>query len=93
MIDLAYLRDNKEQVIALILKKDPSFKVKQLIDADSQMRHVRQQVEDLRHKKNELASQAKSGITPEIRAQSIEISKGTIDNYLLKYNFNPAQNI
>ena len=24
---------------------------------------------------------------------SIEISKGTIDNYLLKYNFNPAQNI
>lgn len=25
--------------------------------------------------------------------ESIEISKGTIDNYLLKYNFNPAQNI
>jgi cytoskeletal protein RodZ len=25
--------------------------------------------------------------------ESIEISKGTIDNYLLKYNFSPAQNI
>ena len=25
--------------------------------------------------------------------EPIEISKGTIDNYLLKYNFNPAQNI
>ena len=25
--------------------------------------------------------------------ETIEISKGTIDNYLLKYNFNPAQNI
>jgi len=25
--------------------------------------------------------------------ESIEINKGTIDNYLLKYNFNPAQNI
>jgi len=25
--------------------------------------------------------------------ESIEISKGTIDNYLLKYNFNPAQDI
>jgi len=25
--------------------------------------------------------------------ESIEISKGTIDNYLLKFNFNPAQNI
>jgi len=25
--------------------------------------------------------------------ESIEISKGTIDNYLLKYNFTPAQNI
>ena len=25
--------------------------------------------------------------------KSIEISKGTIDNYLLKYNFNPTQNI
>jgi len=25
--------------------------------------------------------------------ESIEISKGTVDNYLLKYNFNPSQNI
>jgi hypothetical protein len=25
--------------------------------------------------------------------ESIEISKGTVDNYLLKYKFNPAQNI
>ena len=25
--------------------------------------------------------------------EPIEISKGTVDNYLLKYNFNPAQNI
>ena len=68
MIDLSYLRDNKEQVTALILKKDPSFDVQQLVDADSQVRSVRQQVEELRCKKNELAGQAKSGITPELRA-------------------------
>jgi len=75
MIDLAYLRDNKEQATQLILKKDPSFKVQDLIDVDSQVRSMRQQVEELRCKKNELANTAKSGITPEIRAQSIELGK------------------
>lgn len=75
MIDLAYLREHPAQAQALILKKDPTFNVQQLIDADNQVRAVRKQVESLRCKKNELASQAKSGITPEIRTQSIEVGK------------------
>lgn len=75
MIDLAYLRDHQESVRALILKKDPSFNVDLLISLDVQLRHIRQQVEELRCKKNDLAQQAKSGVTPAIREQSIEISK------------------
>jgi seryl-tRNA synthetase len=36
---------------------------------------VRQEVEDLRHEKNELAKQGRGGITPELRERSIHIGK------------------
>lgn len=75
MIDLKQLRENPAQIIALLHKKDPHFDARRLYDLDAQMRHVRVEVDSLRHKKNELAQQAKAGITPELRAQSIEISK------------------
>ncbi len=75
MIDLALLRDNPEEMSVLLLKKDPSFDVQQLIGLDTQLRLVRQQVEELRHQKNELADKAKAGITSEIRDQSKAIGK------------------
>lgn len=75
MIDLAYLREHSERVRALILKKDPNFPVDSLIDLDKELRRAKLQVEELRAKKNELAQQAKGGVTPELREQSIEISK------------------
>jgi seryl-tRNA synthetase len=75
MIDLGLLRQNPEGTIALIAIKDPAFDGKRLVDLDNQVRGLRLEVESLRHAKNELAQQAKGGITQELRDQSIEIGK------------------
>ncbi len=75
MIDLQLLRDSKEQTLAALHKKDPSFNAVQLYELDKQVRMLRQDIESLRSTKNDLANQAKAGITPEIREQSIAIGK------------------
>lgn len=75
MIDLGLLRTDPEGVTGLVQRKDPSYNVQLLIDLDREVRQVRLDLEALRHKKNELAQQGKSGVTPEIREQSILISK------------------
>lgn len=75
MIDLGLLREQPEQVIGLIKRKDPSYDAQRLYNWDVKLRALRQEVEELRRKKNELASQAKSGVTEELRAQSIQIGK------------------
>ena len=56
MIDLGLLRDHPEVTISLLKKKDPSFDAQGLLDLDIQLRSLRFEVEELRHKKNELAS-------------------------------------
>lgn len=75
MIDLALLREQPEKIADLIRKKDPSYDTVHLIQLDEETRSLMNRVESLRHKKNELAQQAKSGITEEIRSQSISIGK------------------
>lgn len=75
MIDLKQLRENPTEIIALLEKKDPHFDARKLYDLDANVRQLRVEVDSLRHKKNELGQQAKGGVTPELRAQSIEISK------------------
>lgn len=75
MIDLGLLREQPEQVIGLIKRKDPAYDAQRLYDWDVTLRALRLEVEELRRKKNELASQAKSGVTDELRAQSIQIGK------------------
>lgn len=75
MIDLNLLRDNPQQTIELIKKKDPSFDAELLLAEDEKIRSLRTSVESLRHRKNELAKKAQSGITPEIRSESIEVGK------------------
>lgn len=75
MIDLGLLREQPEQVIGLIKRKDPAYDAQRLYDWDLSLRALRLEVEELRRKKNELASQAKSGVTDELRAQSIQIGK------------------
>jgi seryl-tRNA synthetase len=75
MIDLNLLRDFPDRIIAAIKKKEPSFDVQLLYDLDEQVRRVRMHVETTRHEKNELAQQARGGITDELRARSVEVGK------------------
>ncbi len=75
MIDMNLLRQDPEAVGAEIQKKDPEFDVKKLLKLDAQVRDVNIVVEELRSKKNELAKQAKGGVTPELREQSITVGK------------------
>lgn len=73
MISLELLRTNGAEVKRAINEKDPRYDVDKLIALDNELRIIKLQVEDLRKTKNELATQAKSGVTQEIREQSIEL--------------------
>jgi seryl-tRNA synthetase len=75
MIDLAQLREQPAEFKALILRKEPSFPVDQLITLEQHVRSIRHDVEQLRKDKNDLASQGAKGITPEVRERSITIGK------------------
>lgn len=77
MIDLNNLlhESTKEQIKELILRKDPKFPVDRLVDLHRAVKQTQFAIEQLRSKKNELAGQAKSGVTDELRAQSIQIGK------------------
>lgn len=75
MIDIAWLKKNLEHGTALLKKKDPSFPLEQLLSLDQELKTIRLAVEQLRHKKNELADAAKAGITAQIREQSIAVGK------------------
>lgn len=75
MIDLWLLRNKKEETIQALKKKDPAFDVALLCALDEQVRQLRLTIDDLRQKKNQLAQEAKSGVTEIVRARSIEIGK------------------
>jgi len=75
MIDLGLLREDPKRISALVKKKDPAYDIELLLDLDISLRTVRQEVEDLRHEKNELAKQARGGITPELREHSVSVGK------------------
>lgn len=75
MIDLQLLRNDPKKVFALLKKRDPHFDIERLYELDNKVCEIRLSVEDLRHKKNELAKVGKQGITPELREQSIAIGK------------------
>jgi len=75
MIDLGVLREHPERIISLIQRKDPLYDAQRLYELDIKLRKVRTEVEELRKRKNELAQQGKGGVSDELRAQSIEVSK------------------
>jgi seryl-tRNA synthetase len=75
MIDLTLLREHPERIRAALSKKDPHYDIEQLIVLDKNLRVLRNDVEELRCTKNELAKQGKAGITPELREQSIALNK------------------
>lgn len=74
MIDINLLRDNSA-VRAALLKKEPNFNIDQLLSLDLELRQKNSQIEALRAQKNSLAEAAKTGITPEIREQSIVVGQ------------------
>jgi seryl-tRNA synthetase len=75
MINLTWLREDPKRVIALIKKKEPKFDIERLYELDEKLRSIRSEVEVLRKKKNELAQAGKSGVTQELRDQSIALGK------------------
>lgn len=75
MIDLGLLREKPEYISQLIKLKDPQFDIERLIELDSILRKIKSEVESLRQRKNELADQGKKGVTPELREESIQVSK------------------
>ncbi len=75
MIDKTLLRQDPKGFGARIKKKDPGFPVSELLELDQQVRELLVQVETLRKEKNDLAAQAKGGVTDELRKQSIEVGK------------------
>jgi len=76
MIDLGLLRDDPKRTIALIRRKDPDFDGERLLTLDEEVRALRHEVEELRHRKNELANAVRdSGLTPEIRDESVACGK------------------
>ncbi len=70
MIDLTLAHENPALFIQLVTKKDPSFDAQRLVDLDKEVRRITREVEELRHRKNELSESAKKGITQEIRIES-----------------------
>ncbi len=74
MIDLNFLRENPNVFKELIHKKEPAFDVDSLIKFDQELRSLTLEIETLRHKKNELAQQGKSGITEALRSEAIALS-------------------
>lgn len=75
MIDLYLLRDDYKKVRRLFLAKDPSFPLDDLSNLDKHVREIQLEVENIRKEKNELAQQAKGGVTQEIRERSVALSK------------------
>jgi seryl-tRNA synthetase len=73
MIDLKKLREHPEQVFEAVKKKDPAFDVQALYSLDLSWRKISQEVESLRSAKNDVAAQAKRGVTDELREKSLRI--------------------
>jgi seryl-tRNA synthetase len=75
MIDLGLLRSDTADVIARIKLKDPDYDIEKLVALDQAVRVLKNDIENVRSKKNELAKLGQQGITEQIRTQSIELSR------------------
>lgn len=74
MIDKSLFRSKNPHFISALKNKDPQFDVEKLIELDQRVRDLQVQVEQLRHKKNELAEKGKTGVSPELIQQSKDVS-------------------
>ena len=82
MVDIALLRKDPQGINELLKKKEPSVDIQGIIVLDTQARELRADVESLRKERNDLASKGAQGISDEIRARSVQITKGLKDKEL-----------
>ena len=75
MIDKTLLRENISFVRERLAVKDPLIDLDSLLACDQRVRDIQSIVESLRHSKNEYAKAAQQGVTPELRAASLELGK------------------
>lgn len=75
MIDIVYLRENKQLVKDLILRKEPQFPVDQMLAHDASVRALRLEIEELRKEKNNLSALGAKGDVAGVREKSIELGK------------------
>ncbi|MCL4361301.1 serine--tRNA ligase [Candidatus Dependentiae bacterium] len=79
MIDLLKLRENPQEVVNAIKRKDPNFPIDSLISKDNELRKLKLEVEQLRTQKNELARQGQKGVTDELKEKAHQISSSIKD--------------
>ena len=61
MLDIKFIRENKEQVKEAAKNKNIKVDIDELLKLDEQRREAQGKIEELRAERNELASSAKSG--------------------------------
>lgn len=76
MLDIQFIRDNTDEVKRSAQTRNVSVDIDELLRLDEERRQLHQQVEDLRHRRNELSKSAKQGKpAPEDIAASKEIKE------------------
>lgn len=75
MLDLKFIRDNKEIVKDAILKRASSFNLDALISLDDERRGLLSEVEDMRAKQNDITGKISSLEDISIRAKNIKDAK------------------
>lgn len=73
MIDITALREQPE-LKRLLALKDPAFPIDRMLELDEQVRHMRKDLEELRHEKNKLAK-SHGPISQEEKARSRQMSE------------------
>lgn len=79
MLDIKFIRENKELIAAGAQKKHINFNVDELISADDARRAVLGEVEAMRTKQNEIADAVPRAVSPEERERLITESKSYKD--------------
>jgi seryl-tRNA synthetase len=93
MIDLNKLRENTKHFKELILRKEPTFNIDQLIILDQEVKSTKSHLEQLRKEKNDLAAQGAHGITLELRKKGADLNEKIKAQELLLEEKDKALNV
>jgi len=76
MINIALLRNNKEETKNKILKKEPTFDVEKLFSLDQEKNRLTAEIENIRKERNEISQKAGfEGLTDQLRERSVDLAK------------------